>query len=78
MKDLIYMPRSLCQAPLPENTAQQMSTALSAAIQAGNVKKAQELASLLAQSHTHVSVNFDAAPQEKKAREKEIRSVVNQ
>lgn len=54
-----------------------MSMALSAAIQAGNVKKAQELASVLAQSHTHVSVNFDAATQEKKAREKEIRSVVN-
>ena len=77
MKDLIYMSCSLCQAPLAENTAQQMSMALSAAIQAGNVKKAQELASVLAQSHTHVSVNFDAATQEKKAREKEIRSVVN-
>ena len=52
-----------------------MSVALAAAIQAGNVQKAQELASALAQSHTRVSVNFDAASQEKKAREQEIRSV---
>lgn len=77
MKDLIYASHSLCQAPLPENTAQQMSVALSAAIQAGNVKKAQDVALLLAQSHTPVSVNFDAAMRERKAREKEIRSAVN-
>ena len=48
---------------------------LAAAIQAGNVKKAQELASVLAQNHTLVSVSFDAAMQERKAREQEIRSV---
>ena len=52
-----------------------MSVALAAAIQAGNVKKAQELASVLAQNHTHVDASFDAAMRERKAHEQEIRSV---
>ncbi|KAK7115205.1 hypothetical protein V1264_001125 [Littorina saxatilis] len=58
--------------PLTGSSTQQITAALAAAIQAGNVQQAQEMAAALAHSHAPINVSFDTAAQERKAREQEI------
>ena len=60
---------------MASSETQQMCEALTLAIQAGDVHRAQELVFMLTQSRTPVNIGFDAAAEERKAREQEIRSV---
>lgn len=65
------------QEKLPTSVAQQVSEELAAAIQEGNVSKAQQLAAMLAQGHTRLTVSFDAEAQDKRSNEAEISVTVH-
>jgi hypothetical protein len=61
------------QPPLPSKEVEKLSLELASAIAVGNEAKAKELVSRLAQSQTKLSINYDSAAEEVKAREQEIR-----
>ncbi|XP_076470745.1 ranBP-type and C3HC4-type zinc finger-containing protein 1-like isoform X2 [Babylonia areolata] len=65
------------QPGLPATAVEQTAMALAVAIQMGEVATAEKLAAMLAQGHTNVSVTFDPAAEERRAREQEISVTVH-
>ncbi|KAL8564630.1 hypothetical protein ACOMHN_032186 [Nucella lapillus] len=69
-------PMSKPQVTFPAKDVEQMALTLATSIRTGDVQRAMRFATLLAQAQTNLTVNYDVAAEEEKAREQEISATV--